>query len=176
MERRAVSFVCRGQHQGANLLAVQFKQYFLTAIIGVLAAFNLPGCAADQKVEPLVDQRVELPKREPKISPAPQTAQVLANWIGIEPYGSGVTGLFKVVVVTSYGAGTPILPGGTLIKAIFSYRLTEEELIQLRSKNPQGDWQVSLSYQIIPDGATKQLNWSVISLTTDGPKKVESEQ
>ncbi|MCH7939940.1 MAG: hypothetical protein IID13_09380 [Candidatus Marinimicrobia bacterium] len=176
MERWAATFVWPVPHQGANLLAVQFKQYFLTAIIGVFAAFNLPGCAAEKKVEPLVDQRVELPKREPKRSPAPQTAQVVANWIGIEPYGSGVTGLFKVVVVTSYGAGTPILPGGTLIKAIFSYRLTEEELIQLRSKNPQGDWQVSLSYQIIPDGATKLFNWRVTSLTTDVPNIKESEQ
>ena len=123
-----------------------------------------------------MDQRVELPKREPKISPAPQTAKVLANWIGIEPHGIGVAGLFKVVVVTSYGAGTPVLPGGTLIKALFSYRMTEEEIIHLRSKNPQGDWQVSLSYQIIPDGATKLFNWRVTSLTTDVPNIKESEQ
>ena len=140
-------------------------------------AFTLPGCAGEKKVErPLADQSVEVPRREPRRPPTPQSAQVVANWIGIEPYGSGVTGLFKVVVVTSYGAGTPILPGGTLIKAIFSYRLTEEELIQLRSKNPQGDWQISLSYQIVPDGATKLFNWRVTSLTTDVPNIKESEQ
>lgn len=114
------------------------------------------------------EQEVRMPKAA--LPPAPQSTQVLAKWTDIERVGSGVIGHFKVVTVIAYGPRTPILPGGTVIIAVLPHNKSEEELIELRNKAPQGDWQIKLSYHFVPEGTVGIFNWVVISVDTNEPE------